>query len=94
MRFLLDQDVFAATARFLRELGHDVVSAAAIGRSQASDSELLTIAQEQDRILVSGDRDFGRLVFVGNLGAGVIYLRILPSTLGSGHRELETVLTS
>ncbi len=48
MRFLLDQDVYAATARFLRESGHDVVSAAEIGCSQAADSELLSIAQEQD----------------------------------------------
>ena len=26
MRFLLDQDVYALTARFLRDLGHDVVT--------------------------------------------------------------------
>ncbi len=36
MRFLLDQDVFAATARILRGLGHDVVSVAEIGLSQAT----------------------------------------------------------
>jgi len=33
-------------------------------------------------------------VFVKNLGAGVIYLRILPSTLRSGHKEFESVLLS
>lgn len=94
MRFLLDQDVYASTARFLRESGHDVVSAAQIGCSQAADSELLSIAQEQGRIFVTRDRDFGGLVFVRELGAGVIYLRILPSTLCVGHKELDTVLTS
>ena len=94
MRFLLDQDVYASTARFLRELGHDVVSAAEIGCSQATDSKLLSIAQEQGRILVTRDRDFGGLVFVRDLGVGVIYLRILPSTLHVGHKELETVLMS
>jgi predicted nuclease of predicted toxin-antitoxin system len=94
MKFLLDQDVYASTDHFLRELGHDVVSASEIGWSQAADSELLNIAQAQERILVTRDRDFGGLVFVKGLGSGVIYLRILPSTLYAGHKELETVLAS
>ncbi|HXG64179.1 MAG TPA: DUF5615 family PIN-like protein [Blastocatellia bacterium] len=94
MKFLLDQDVYALTARFLRDQGHDVVTAAEIGRSQAADSELLGIAQEQNRIFVTRDRDFGGLVYVMKLGAGVIYLRLLPSTLNACHKELEMVLRS
>jgi predicted nuclease of predicted toxin-antitoxin system len=57
MRFLLDQDVYALTIRFLRELGHDAVVAAEIGCSQAEDATLLGIAREQDRIFVTRDRD-------------------------------------
>jgi len=94
MKFLLDQDVYASTARLLNDLGHDVVPVAQIGLSQADDSELLGIAQEQSRIFVTRDRDFGGLVFVENLGAGVIYLRILPSTQNAVHNELERVLMS
>ncbi len=94
MRFLLDQDVYEATARFLKELGHEVVSVAKVGCSQAADEELLNIAQEQGRIVVTRDRDFGGLVFVRDIRTGVIYLRILPSTLHVVHKELETVLTS
>ena len=41
MRFLLDQDVYALTARFLRELGHDIVTAAELGLSRAADTVLL-----------------------------------------------------
>lgn len=92
MRFLLDQDVYAVTMRFLRDLGHDVVPVAQIGCSQAEDTDLLRIAQERGRIFVTRDRDFGRLVFVEDLGAGVIYLRILPSTQNAVHREFERVL--
>ena len=92
MRFLLDQDVYAVTIRFLRDLEHDVVPVAQIGCSQADDSDLLRIAQEQGWIFVTRDRDFGRLVFVEDLGAGVIYLRILPSTQNAVHQELERVL--
>lgn len=94
MRFLLDQDVYAATARFLSALGHDVVPVATIGLSQESDSDLLRTAQAQGRIFVTRDRDFGALVFVQSLGAGVIYLRILPSSQNAVHGELERVLRS
>jgi len=41
MRFLVDQDVFAATARFLRSLGHDAILVSEIGLAQASDEKLL-----------------------------------------------------
>ncbi|MBI4787605.1 MAG: DUF5615 family PIN-like protein [Chloroflexi bacterium] len=92
MKFLLDQDVYAATARFLSALGHDVVPVAKIGLSRAEDTDLLKVAREQDRIFVSRDRDFGGLVFVQDLGAGVIYLRMLPSTQNVVHQELERVL--
>lgn len=92
MKFLLDQDIFAITRKFLEELGHNVISAADLGLAQAADTELLNVAQEQQRIFVTRDRDFGSLVFVKNMGSGVIYLRILPSSLHEGHKELETVL--
>ena len=92
MKFLLDQDVYATTARFLSDLGHDVVLAAHIGLSQADDEYLLKVAEEHGRILITRDRDFGSLVFVKDLGAGVIYLRMLPSTQASVHSELQRVL--
>ncbi len=92
MKFLLDQDVYAPTARFLNGLGHEAVPVAKIGLSQTEDSDLLKTAREQDRILISRDRDFGGLVFVQDLGAGVIYLRMLPSTQNVVHQELERVL--
>ena len=92
MKFLLDQDVYAVTARFLVVSGHDVVLASEIGMSAASDEELLKKAQEQERIFITRDRDFGHLVFVKSFGAGVLYLRVLPSNLNGVHAELERVL--
>jgi predicted nuclease of predicted toxin-antitoxin system len=93
MRFLTDQDVYAATIHFLVGLGHDVATAAQLGFAQAEDAELLRVAQEQGRIFVTRDRDFGGLVFVQAAGAGVIYLRVLPATLNAVHSELARVLT-
>jgi predicted nuclease of predicted toxin-antitoxin system len=66
----------------------------AIGLAQAEDEEILSVAQEQGRILVTRDRDYGNLVFVQALGAGVRYLRILPSSQNAVHAELERVLNT
>ena len=78
MRFFLDQDVYAITERFLTSLGHDVVPAAQVGYSRADDWELLQLAQEQGRILITRDRDFGGFVFVRGMQSGVLYLRSCP----------------
>ena len=59
MRFLADQDVYAATVRFLAGLGHDVLTAAQLGLSTATDSLVLQTAQQDRRILVTRDRDYG-----------------------------------
>jgi predicted nuclease of predicted toxin-antitoxin system len=80
MKFLLDQDVYAVTTRFLRENGYDVITASELNLSRAKDSELLKIA------------DYGNLVFVHGAGSGVIYLRMLPSTMANVHEEMKTVL--
>jgi predicted nuclease of predicted toxin-antitoxin system len=92
MRLLLDQDVYAVTVIFLIDAGHDVLAVAEIGLSQASDEEILRTAQEQNRILVTRDRDYGNLVFVQLIGTGVIYLRILPTTVNVIHNELARIL--
>jgi predicted nuclease of predicted toxin-antitoxin system len=92
MKFLCDQDVYATTTRFLSGLGHDVVSATQLKLGRAADAELLRVAHEQSRILVTRDRDYGGLVFLQGGPAGVIYLRMLPSTERTVHAELERVL--
>ncbi len=92
MRFLLDQDVYSLTDRYLRDLGHDVLTAAEIGLSRASDTALLSRTTQDRRIFVTRNKDFGGLVFVEHLGGGVILLRISPSTLRAGHEELKRVL--
>lgn len=90
----MDQDVYGATTRHLKNSGHDVLTAHEAGLSMAKDEELLKEAQKQERILITRDRDFGSLVFIEALGSGVIYLRILPSTARAVHAELDRVIRS
>jgi predicted nuclease of predicted toxin-antitoxin system len=92
MKFLTDQDVYITTVRHLRDLGHDVITASEIGFSQADDIDLLKKANEQNRVFITRDRDFGGLVFVERLGSGVIYLRMQPSTQNAVHEELKRML--
>ncbi len=93
MRFLLDQDVYELTARVLaQQAGGDVVRVRELGLSRADDVTLLRTAREQERVLVTRDRDFGYLVFVEAVQWGVIYLRMTPATVEAVHAELERLL--
>lgn len=92
MKFLLDQDVYALTANFLREQGHDVVTASELGMARVQDEQLLITAGEQRRIFVTRDRDYGNLVFVKSLGSGVVYLRASPSEINQVHEKLKKLL--
>ena len=50
----------------LTDLGHDVLSGVEID-PRASDEALLTLANQEQRVLVTEDKDFGELVFVRRL---------------------------
>ena len=68
MKFLIDQDLYAVTIKFLIEAGDNVVIVSEIGLVQASDEEILTVAQSENCILMTRDRDYGNLVFVRTIG--------------------------
>ena len=69
-----------------------MVTASDIGMAEAEDTALLEHAIQKSRVLVTRDRDFGRLVFAGDRAAGILYLRIRPSTEDAVHQELLHVL--
>ena len=64
MRFLLD---VCASSRSMQALlagmGHDVVSALEID-ARATDDELLALATEERRVIITEDKDFGEIAFV------------------------------
>ena len=67
MKFLLDACAASRSMHStLVEGGHDVLSALE-GHSRATDEELLALAREEQRIIITEDKDFGELAFVRGL---------------------------
>lgn len=76
MRFLSDEGFDFRVVEALRSAGHDVEAVAVVARG-AADAEVLELARQDERILLTEDRDFGQLVFASELGdlSGVLYVR-------------------
>ncbi len=62
MKFLVDQNRSPRLAQLLREAGHDAVHTLERGLEQADDDVLLDMARDEQRIVISGDTDFGALL--------------------------------
>lgn len=79
MRLLADEGVEARVVERLRDEGHDVDYVAELSPG-VSDDEVLGRADEDGRILITVDKDFGELVFrMGRVSTGVLLLRLAGS---------------
>lgn len=89
MRLLVDQNVPRAVVKGLREDGHDITWAQT-AHPGADDEGLLRHAQQEDRVVLTFDMDFGTLAFHRDLPAssGIILFRL---TLVSPSAVAETV---
>lgn len=75
LRFLADESCDFAVVRALRRAGHDVFAVAEVTQ-RSDDRQLIVIARQQRRILLTEDKDFGQLVFAGvTESPGVILIR-------------------
>ena len=62
MRFLVDENLSPRVAELLSEDGHDAVHVREVQAAGAPDSEVMSIAQAQGRVVISADTDFGVLI--------------------------------
>jgi len=78
VRWLADECVDAALVARLRNAGHDASYIAEIAAG-VTDTEALQLAQEEGRLFLTEDKDFGELVFRFKRAVpGVVLLRIDP----------------
>ena len=75
MRFLADESCDFGVVRALRRAGFDVLCVSE-STPRAEDLEVIGLALREKRILLTEDKDFGRLVYShGQETLGVIFLR-------------------
>ena len=95
MRFLADENFPGAAVAALEAAGHDVVWVR-VSAPGIADADVLAKAQDEGRILLTFDKDFGELVANATVAepCGIILFRIPPPRSEDATRRLATVLSS
>jgi predicted nuclease of predicted toxin-antitoxin system len=76
LRFLVDVNVGLAVVESLRDSGHDATFAGDVDW-RMSDRDMLSLAHNEERIILTMDTDFGELVYQSQQPhAGVLLLRM------------------
>ena len=93
MRIIADENVSGIVIHELRKRGHDVVSVKETMRS-ASDHAVLRRAAEENRLVITHDKDFGVLAFRWKLPvvSGVILFRLSGDNPDADNQRILDVL--
>lgn len=92
MKFLVDESAGLGIVRCLRSLGHDVASVQE-DRPGIQDLELCDWANREGRVIITNDKDFGKLVFQARLPSrGVILLRLRDERAANKVRVISDIL--
>lgn len=76
MRLLFDANLSPEVARRLNSSGHDAIHVADIGLLSASDPDIMRVAAEEGRVLITADSDFAAMLALGEHRApSVVLLR-------------------
>lgn len=76
MRLLVDEALQDAVAHRLAEARHDVTHIRLLGLAGHTDDDVMALALDEDRVLVTTDTDFGTiLALTGAAGPNVLLLR-------------------
>ena len=94
MKLLLDMGLAQSTARLLRTQGHDAIHLREQGLQRLDDQLIVAKALREDRIIVTHDLDFGRIVALsGDRFPSVITFRLEDMRAQQVNRYLQDVLS-
>jgi predicted nuclease of predicted toxin-antitoxin system len=92
-KFLLDENVPPAIGVFLRNMDFDVAHAKASGMLGASDDQIMDLARQEERTLITFDKHFADLLlYPPGTHWGVIRIRIHPPLLADVVQALDHFL--
>jgi len=94
-KFLLDANLSPETQLFLEKtFGFDVASLLAQQRGQIPDEDVVELAKEQKRVVITFDQDFGEIYHFKEKGKfGAIVLRLEDQTVESVNQLLGEFFT-
>ncbi len=94
MKFLADENIPLKVVKKLREEGFDIISVTELSPG-ISDEESAEMSQNENRVLITFDKDFGRILFIEGLKVpGLILLRFPPKNIEYIYSRLKKVFES
>jgi len=94
MKFLLDMGLAAPTARFLRSMGHDAVHLREQQLQRLSDSLIVEKARIEERVILTHDLDFGRIVALSQANfPSVVTFRLTDMRRDNVHSHLRIIIS-
>ena len=101
MRFLVDNQLPKALARWLSAQGHEAVHVLDIGMAQTPDAEICAYAANESRVVVSKDEDFLSLVLRPGVTVQLVWVRMpnctnaeLLAAFAQALEQVVSILTS
>jgi predicted nuclease of predicted toxin-antitoxin system len=93
MELIADENIPLFSIRLLRKAGHDVASVLE-ETPGAKDCDILKRAYEENRVILTFDRDYGELIYRYDsfIPGGVVYFRFDPATPGEPAEILLNIL--
>lgn len=93
IKFLIDECVLGKTKKLLEKQGYVAISIQELDKASATNGEVVSLAKNQDAILITNDLDFANLILYP-LGThpGIIVLRLRSETPESIDKLHEVLL--
>jgi len=95
LAFLADENISPETADYLAALGYPCYSLRRDGPWQLTDREIVRLARQQGRIIITHDLDFGETYYLAEKGqVGMLVLRLHHQTVEMVNDVLQRFLQS